>query len=168
MRSEIGTATKSRLTFAIEIENDLATGKTVQDLIFHVVRDRLGMAQEFLGVADALLALGQRRREQMPLRSAVSRYYYAMFQAARGVVFLDHGGDDKNAHSELPKSLPQKFPRRAYHLNELKDARVSRNDADYDPYPNDVAHWLTAARSQKNAAIEFIDDCTSYLRALGI
>ncbi len=68
-------------------------------------------------------------------RVAVGRYYYGMYHAMRAVVYFHVTGDDHEQHSVLPRSMPADFPDADFWKNALKDARLRRNEADYDPYP---------------------------------
>ncbi len=86
-----------------------------------------------------------------------------MFQAARAVIFVTRPGDDKNEHSELPKHLPKDFPSRSAWSNELKNARLLRNDADYDPYPLEAEYWLTAAAELHTTAGAFLLEARRYV-----
>jgi len=52
-----------------------------------------------------------------------------MYHAARAVVYLAHQGDDHQEHDQLYKNLPDDFLDVAVWKNELKDARLKRNEA---------------------------------------
>ena len=79
-------------------------------------------------------------------RSCISRNYYAMYHGARAVVFGTHFGDDFEAHSALPRNLPSSLPSRVLRETELTDARLLRNQADYDSYPQSENDWEVDAR----------------------
>ena len=68
-------------------------------------------------------------------RDAISRSYYAMYHAARSIAYVAHGGDDNEAHESVYKAIPADFVDNEKWQNELKEARLRRNEADYDPYP---------------------------------
>src|SRR5947207_2292316 len=51
-------------------------------------------------------ANAQMRRSPPLLRSAISRYYYAMYHALRAATYVAHEGDDHEAHAALPKNVP--------------------------------------------------------------
>lgn len=152
MRSEVAKARRSQLALLRVIEPDVAAGTNVTAIVELAAQARLALASDILAVADGLVRSGARGSSAAAARAAISRYYYAMFQAVRAVVFVAVDGDDFNDHQELPKRLPPNFPQRATWVNELKSARNSRNDADYDPYPVASAYWLGQARSLKPVA----------------
>src|ERR1700682_5615167 len=85
-----------------------------------------------LAAADRLkLALNHRRHANrhfsVPLyRSAVSRYYYAMYHALRACVYVSHGGDDHQGHTELPQHIPADFAPGEDWQTKMKSARVTR------------------------------------------
>lgn len=167
MRTVVGIATKSRIAFARDIESELLGGTTLQQILDQVVRDRLKFAGDFLAVANDLLTSGLQTANTAAIRSSISRYYYAMFQAARGVAFWAHGGDDKSSHADLPNAIPDDFRYRKNRINDLKSTRSSRNDADYDPYPDDVVHWTQLAIDTKGVAELFVSECVSYVTDKG-
>jgi uncharacterized protein (UPF0332 family) len=101
-------------------------------------------------------------------RLVLNRSYYAMYHAARAVVFFVHGGDDHERHSELPSKLPKDFPNRPQWESDLTGARVRRNEADYGPYPKDEAQFSTAAQDQLLLAERFLPLAVSYLRIKGV
>lgn len=137
-------------------------GVPLDDLRKRVVRDRVVLAREVLAAADKL----RRARPAMP-RSAVSRYYYAMYQAMRAVVFLDNHGDDHEDHKSLPSHIPGDFPDQDVRENELKDARERRNAADYDPYPSSATDHKLIAQTMSQTASRFIAECEKYLASKG-
>jgi len=168
VRSEIAEATRSKLLLLRTVEADIVAGITTTQMTFAAARERLRLADGLLSVGNRLLAWASSRQDIFCARSAIARYYYAMFQAARAVVFIDVGGDDYNAHQELPKKLPNSFPNRAYWVNELKNARLRRNDADYDPYPNTFANWLPHALNSQTVATDFVRVADAYLTLRGV
>ena len=100
-------------------------------------------------------------------RLRITRSYYAMYHAARAVVFLVKKGDDHESHSTLPEHLPKDFPdRHAWH-NELKNARFERNRADYDPYPKGERGFSGTAHATYHQADAFIKVARVYLRKKG-
>lgn len=101
-------------------------------------------------------------------RLVLNRSYYAMYHAARAVVFFIHGGDDHEKHSELPRQLPKDFPNRPQWESDLTGARVRRNEADYGPYPKDETLFSLAATSQLALAEQFVPLASSYLRLKGV
>ncbi|OZI36311.1 hypothetical protein CEG14_14970 [Bordetella genomosp. 1] len=113
-----------------------------------VAEDRLRLAS--LHLKQAAVAA---RATQPQYRATVSRAYYAMYHAARAATYLSYGGDDHEKHSDLPVKFPADFPDSEFWRNRLKLARLDRNRADYDPYPNgdlsfkhSAKEWLQDAR----------------------
>jgi hypothetical protein len=90
-----------------------------------------------------------------------------MYHAFRATVFFVHGGDDHEEHSKLPSGIPPDFPGRANWENDLKNARLDRNRADYDPYPkNDLMFKPTATQLIKKAE-DLLPIVRSYLKTKG-
>lgn len=106
------------------------TGFEVKQLRIKAARDRLQLAASFLKEASALYSAGTCMR-----RTVVSRAYYSMYHALRAATFVCFGGDDHEQHTVLPSKLPTDFPDCTRWQNALKNARLERNRADYDPYP---------------------------------
>lgn len=118
-------------------------------LIIQATVDRLALAGEHLRAGDALLQLDE-------FRSSIGRFYYAMYHSARSVTFASIPGDDHERHSALPRNLAGPISHLA---SSLTDARLLRNQADYDPYPVVNDEWETDARSMSVAASTFVADC---------
>lgn len=116
-----------------------------------VISDRLALAGEHLRAGDQLLASGS-------YRAAISRHYYAMYHAARAVVYGDVGGDDHQKHADLPPRVPSKTAGISLSQH-LTDARLLRNQADYDPYPQADSAWEADARDLGVTAASFVQDC---------
>ena len=129
-------------------------------LVTQVTSDRLLLAGEHLRAGDQLIFALQ-------FRSAISRHYYAMYHAARAIVFADVGGDDHQSHSVLPRNLPQKLPDIARREQELVDARLLRNEADYDIYPPTASDWESDARGLAVIAAEFVQVFEDFALASG-
>lgn len=127
----------------------------IQQLVQQATSDRLGLAGEHLVTADALVLTGQ-------YRSSISRHYYAMYHAARAVVFAEVGGDDHEQHSVLPANLPSSLPDRASRAAKLTDARALRNEADYDLYPLGQPDWEQDARALAPVAATFVAACEQF------
>jgi uncharacterized protein (UPF0332 family) len=111
----------------------------VAQLIQQATSDRFLLAGEHLRAGDQLIFANQ-------FRSAISRHYYAMYHAARSIVYADYRGDDHERHHILPRHLPTKLPNLPMRERQLTDARLLRNEADYDVYPYTVAEWEVDAR----------------------
>lgn len=103
------------------------TGKTLDELRERAAADRLSLALDLRRRGDRLVAA-----RPAQYRDAVSRYYYAMYHAMRATVFFVEGGDDHQEHKVLPSKTPADLVDSALWQNALKDARTTRNAADYD------------------------------------
>jgi uncharacterized protein (UPF0332 family) len=97
----------------------------------------------------------------------IGRSYYAMYHAARSVVFLNHGGDDFQEHDRLPGHLPPDFVERDNWENRLKNARYERNKADYEPYPKRERSLHSVAADILEDAENLTAECRLYLRVKG-
>jgi len=139
-----------------------AAGKSIDDLCLDVAvhRWKLGLLHKRDG--NKLMQL-----QAPPYRSAISRYYYSMYHCFRAAAFISHRGDNHESHSNLPKHLPVDFPSVAFWQNELKMARLTRNDADYDPYPRTNAPWQNKAKAIQLNAINAVLETRNYLRSKG-
>ncbi|MFC4562708.1 HEPN domain-containing protein [Nocardiopsis mangrovi] len=124
-------------------------------LLQQVVADRLLLAGEHLRSGDYLL-------RHLQYRSAISRHYYAMYHAARAIVFAENRGDDYERHNILARNLPSALPRSADRESELTDARLLRNQADYDAYPISEAQWEADSRTLAVTAARFLQECESF------
>lgn len=131
---------------------------TIVSLEFEACTNRFRLAQGFATTGDRLM-----RSKSPDYRSAISRYYYSMYHAMRAVVFLVSKGDDHEQHSELPRHTPSDFTDRDVWENRLKDARVRRNDADYEPYPVNAGDLRSVALTLQLHAWEFLPAVESYL-----
>ncbi|WP_436525601.1 hypothetical protein [Actinoplanes sp. HUAS TT8] len=161
----ISKATKSELDFYGEgVHIVTATSRTLQELQHQASADRLALASSFLVAGQRFMRL---RGAGPEYRSAISRFYYAMYHAARAVVYHVFGGDDHESHSKLPTKLPRDFVNAAVWTNDLKDARSRRNAADYDPYPMDNASWQSIANSLSVKAAQFLVVARQYLKRKG-
>lgn len=139
------------------------SGRTIKQLQIQAARDRLSLAR--LQLKDATYAA---RGAPNFGRAAVSRAYYAMYHAARAASYLSFGGDDHEAHSTLPQKFPSDFPNAEVWKNRLKDARLERNRADYDPYPRGSAEFCLVAPRLISEAKEMIKLTQEYLRQKSI
>ncbi|MET8715881.1 hypothetical protein ABZV52_22275 [Streptomyces sp. NPDC004735] len=124
-------------------------------LLQQVVSDRLLLAGGHLRAGDALLFSSQ-------YRSAISRFYYAMYQAARAIAFAETKGDDHERHNILPRKLPAALGNLPVREAELVDARLLRNQADYDVYPVSEPDWEQDARGLSATAANFVQTCESF------
>lgn len=138
------------------------SGKTIAELAQIVARDRWKLAREHRRHAVRLFQL-----VRPPFRSVISRYYYSMYHAMRACAYLFHEGDDFEEHSKLPSNIPSDFPSQPAWQNKLKNARLMRNRADYDPYPTSERAWLAQANSIKTDAEQLLRETKTYLIGKG-
>jgi hypothetical protein len=90
-----------------------------------------------------------------------------MYHAARALVFLASTGDDHDDHTKLPTRLPEDLHQVDRWKTVLKEARIARNAADYDPYPKSDAAWAANARDLKADTLEFLGVVKDYCRDRG-
>lgn len=135
---------------------------SIKKLQTRVAKDRLKLAKTQL--RDALVAS---QATPTLYRTTVSRAYYAMYHAARAATYLSIGGDDHEKHSVLPTKLPADFPNSEAWKNRLKNARLERNRADYDPYPLDDATFAGLAVQMIAEAKQLIKATQEYIRLKG-
>lgn len=90
-----------------------------------------------------------------------------MYHCLRAAAYIYHGGDDHERHSELPRHVPGDFPDRNAWANRLKVARLTRNAADYDPYPKSDIAWRGQASEIKSDADTILQVTRHYLRGKG-
>lgn len=137
-------------------------GVELSDIQREVASDRFQLSLEFNRQAKRLW-----KCQPAPYRSIISRHYYAMYHALRACAYLGTPGDDNEEHKKLPSSLPPSLPNSAAWGNALKNARETRNRADYDPYPKSNTAWKIDAEALKVSAISCLADAQSYLKAQG-
>lgn len=130
-------------------------------LLKQIVSDRLELAGGHLRTADTLA-------QATSYRSAISRYYYSMYHAARAIVYGHHNGDDYQRHNVLPGHLPPSLPNVARWTSELDSARLVRNMADYDLYPRAAADWRNDSVSIAVVASEFLPECEDFAVNAGL
>jgi uncharacterized protein (UPF0332 family) len=159
----IGKANKEQLqrwAEGVALANQF--GWSIDQMKFKATLERWRLAMQHRKEGRRLLTLAA-----PPYRATVSRFYYVMYHAMRAVCYLHHGGDDYEAHSELPKHIPANFPNAATWQNTLKNARLTRNAADYDPYPKSQAIWRQSAQTIATDADSLVIEVRTYLRANG-
>lgn len=145
------------------VTHEGALSRSIADGMDQTVADRVNLADDFLRMADQML----RARGDLT-RAAIARYYYAMYHAMRAASYQHHRGDDYEDHSALSsKGVPGDYPNRPTASNTLKDARLLRNDADYDQYPMSRTHWRVQARSLQGTAAQFVADARAYIATKG-
>jgi uncharacterized protein (UPF0332 family) len=124
-------------------------------MLSQVTSDRLSLAGQQIQAGDQLIA-------NQEYRSAISRHYYSMYHAARAIVFAHHRGDDFQKHIDLPRNLPPSWVDVALREAQLTNARLLRNQADYDPYPAPLAAWEAEARALRVTASDFVSACEDF------
>lgn len=134
---------------------------TIDQLRVRAARDRLRLASAQLNDAIKAAATAPPLR-----RAAVSRAYYAMYHSARAATYLSFGGDDHEEHSALPGKIPTDFPDSEQWRNKLKNARLERNRADYDPYPKDENDFDEACISVLQDAKDLLRIAKKYINLI--
>jgi uncharacterized protein (UPF0332 family) len=150
----------SNLRYGAHIEREL--GSTIDNLMLSICGDRFRLGKQFF--KSATLAL---RAKPPQYRTAISRAYYSMYHSGRAVVYASHGGDDYEAHSEFSQKLPNDFPSVAMWRNNLREARLLRNKADYDPYPSKQRSFAADSAAIMRDAKSFGTLAEQYLRGRG-
>ena len=142
---------------------EVALTRPLADIVDQVVSDRLHLAEQFLDMADRM----SRSRSDLA-RPAIARYYYAMYHAMRAVSYSALPGDDHESHSTLfQKGVPSDYPDAATARNALKDARLLRNEADYDPYPQNTSYFRQQMKQLSPIAVAFVATARKYLSSKG-
>ena len=146
--------------FGIYLAN--TSGLTLDQLIANACSDRLKLARENYNSARMVVRLSRPQ-----YRLTVACAYYAMYHAARAVVFFVNEGDDHEEHSKLAANLPDDLPDVGAWRNRLRSARLERNRADYDPYPKSDRAFSQTALTTLSDAADFISTAKSYLISKG-
>ena len=161
--NRLAEATNAQINYwkeSVSLQNE--SGQAIPELISKAAADRWHFAYEHRHNANKLL------KSRPPLyRSAISRYYYSMYHAMRACVFVSHGGDDYQEHGKLPLHIPDDFPSGANWQNMLRNARVLRNRADYEPYPKSNIAWKQDALDLKKDADLLLSISRTYLQNKG-
>ena len=85
-----------------------------------------------------------------------------MYHSARAITFASFGGDDHERHNILPRNLPHDIAERGRLEIQLTEARLLRNQADYDPYPQSSTAWRADAQSLSATSAKFVQACEEY------
>jgi uncharacterized protein (UPF0332 family) len=144
----------------VSLEND--SGKTINELILQTAIGRWRLAYDHRYHANRLLSSNPPH-----YRSAVSRYYYAMYHSLRACVYIYNMGDDFQEHSKLPLKIPADFPQSMEWQIKMKNARLTRNRADYEPFPRSDRVWQRNANNLKTDADQLIIVSRNYLKNKG-
>ena len=141
---------------------ETTTGIPLAELHDRAVVDRLVLAERFLSAAGSLM-----RTRPPRYRDAISRYYYAMYHSVRAATLYHYNGDDHEEHSTLQKMVPPDLPDVEKWKNALKNARLRRNSADYDPYPAHEAAWRAQAAQLRTESTDLVGVVRAYLVSKG-
>lgn len=144
--------------YRLGVQISQTMGQPIEDLLEIASEDRFKFARRHLNVALSSLTTAQPN-----YRNALARGYYSMYHAARAIVYLASKGDDHQEHSELPKHLPGDLSNRDQWENSLKNARLERNRADYDPYPKGDKSFKQSAEAVVGDAKLFLKVAKAYL-----
>jgi len=162
-RNRLATAANKQINDwkeGVSLQND--SEQTISELITNAAADRWRFAYEHRHNANKLVI------SKPPLyRGAVSRYYFSMYHAMRACAFVFHKGDDHEDHRKLPLHIPSDFPPGPNWQNMLRNARVLRNRADYEPYPKSNFLWKQDAFDLKTDANLFLSTARIYLKNKG-
>ena len=126
-------------------------------LIHTAAAERFALAKGFLDSALRIPAA-----TPADDRVAIGRSYYAMYQAARSVVFAQSRGDVDD-HEQLPRNLPNDFPNRDYWVGQIAFWRVKRNEVDYSPYLHPGDDLPKLRENATSEASEFCRLASRYL-----
>lgn len=142
---------------------EAALSRPLDDVMAQTVADRLDLADDFIAMAERLM----RSRFDMS-RPAIARYYYAMYHSMRAASFQSLGGDDHEQHTVLSqKGVPNDYPNPSLASNELKNARLLRNEADYEQYPKASSYFKAAAKDLRPVALAFVQSSRHYVTSKG-
>lgn len=91
-----------------------------------------------------------------------------MYHAMRAAAYQFHQGDDHENHSKLGDTgVPTDYPNRSIAQNTLKNARLLRNEADYDPYPSSTKYFKAVEKNLKPTAAAFVREARIYVQSKG-
>jgi uncharacterized protein (UPF0332 family) len=144
----------------VSLEADSA--QTIDQIMLKVAADRWHLATRHRATANRLM-----NGDPPSFRDAVSRYYYAMYHSLRACLFSYHRGDDFQKHSDLPLNIPPDFDPGVNWEQTIKNARLTRNRADYDLYPKSNAAWRADAILLRTDALRLMRRARTYLIGKG-
>lgn len=137
-------------------------GHKLQQMVLAAASRRHELATLFLSEATRLM------NATPPMyRLAISRLYYSMYHNIRSCVFIAHSGDDHEEHSKLPTKEIDGFDDTIDWKTMLKEARLSRNNADYDIHPIDDTQFKASAEQLASHASQINDKCLAFLTTKG-
>lgn len=153
---------KLQATWDEGISLEARSGRALDELRDRSVADRLALALDARRRARSLHTLNPPMN-----RDAISRYYYSLYHAFRAVSYFANDGDDFHEHSKLSTGIPDNFPNADVWRNNLKDARLARNRADYHAYPKSERAWRSDCEWIASVAGMAITACRKYLSDQG-
>ena len=128
----------------------------------HIIEEftiqRYNLAQNFHESAKAILI-----NADVDARNAISRNYYAMFHAARAVIFHFYRYDEEK-HEEVVKIIGNILG--DGFRNQLRKWKENRNVADYSPFPK--FNLMDYANKSTQEAEEFLNECKTFLSKRGV
>lgn len=159
MLDDLQRLTPSQTTLLYRlVELGYLTQTQLDTLINRLVVDRFSKAIHYWQFAqhlDSSVALNQPH--------IISRCYYAMYHAARSLVFHVRRAD-LDSHERLPTTLGQILP--VQYGDMLNHWREERNQIDYSPYlPLDLANQVIGALKDTAALVAA---CQTELRKRGV
>jgi uncharacterized protein (UPF0332 family) len=137
-------------------------GRPIEDLLRDASSARFKLAKSFLRSSNRLIS-----HKPALHRDVVSRAYYAIYHSARAVSFLTHPGDDYEHHDKVASGLPSDLSNVEVWRNKIKDARLKRNEADYEPFLSSDPTFRKASLATNKLAVEFVGVCAIYLKGKG-
>ena len=130
----------------------------LEGIVEAVTIQRYQLALNFQQSAQAITL-----NSEIDARNVISRNYYAMYQAARTVIFHVHR-EDPESHDAVAKKIGPILGTAFQDV--LNDWRDYRNDADYSPFPK-INLFDMATQSHKVAS-GFINECKNLLQKRGV
>jgi hypothetical protein len=148
----------------VEAFERLAAGATLGQVIEQITMDRFRMGEGIHDMAQDLLTTGIMTEHRY--RAVISRNYYAMYQAGRGVVFHTLRRDI-DQHERMAEEIRKILGDAA--SDALNEWRRLRNEVDYSPYPNLGSETLEkCAQRSLTTATDFLKQCRTYLQGRGM
>jgi uncharacterized protein (UPF0332 family) len=130
----------------------------LEQIIEEFTIQRYNFAKSFHESAKAISI-----KADVDARNVISRNYYAMFHAARAVIFHFHRHDEEK-HEEVIKGigtiLGSNFGKQIWKWKE------NRRIADYSPFPK--FNLMDYANQSIRTAEEFLNECKTFLSKRGV
>lgn len=150
----IETLAAQRMNEIEKLDDDDFLGKGKNYWLGEVFKERVRSAKRLASDADVL-------QGNEIYKSAITRYYYALYNSARGLVFYVNQGDDHQRHNVLPGHLPAMLPENAEWANFIQECRLLRNECDYEIYPDDrvLKNRCQKVRIKTYEFIQICEEC---------